>query len=350
VVDSGNYRAVGGGGGGGGGGVVYDGVMPAPHYVVSRPAMDGEVVLTGRGTRSSGVVLSSGAVQSSGGGRVVRRVVSNGGNYASSSAAARNTRVVSSSSANNQEYVSVNNRQVRREEQDICRPGDACWGAVKCICNICECGNHRCPIHDTRAPKATRFEGVTEAQAEYVKKRAAVVQRAVRQERRVESGKFYGDTEAATAFTEYQVQAPAQREPAKYVPSGLKFHGVTENHAQYTEKEARATRAVATHATDNLTVRAPAPAPPPTHTHTHTGHAVRYRTPALLCVRACAPITHPCLPPLCAWVPLLAAMSCPVRAPSRSVPVGSKASPPPRRSSRSTTSSASRPSGPRTRA
>ena len=123
---------------------------------------------------------------------------------------------------------------------------------MKCICHICECGQHRCPVHDV-SPRPTKFEGVTEAQAEYVRKQAARAQRVKHVDRKLESGQFYGETEANAAFKEYKVVPPAQREPEKWKPSGLKFHGTSENHAQFTDKEAQ--RAVVTRAADNLRVR-----------------------------------------------------------------------------------------------
>ena len=107
-------------------------------------------------------------------------------------------------------------------------------------------------MHDV-SPRPTKFEGVTEAQAEYVRKQAARAQRVKHVDRKLESGQFYGETEANAAFKEYKVVPPAQREPEKWKPSGLKFHGTSENHAQFTDKEAQ--RAVVTRAADNLRVR-----------------------------------------------------------------------------------------------
>lgn len=133
---------------------------------------------------------------------------------------------------------------------------DECWGRVKCICNICDCGGHRCPVHDRHIARATKFQGMSEAQAEYVRKEAVQPARAVkRQERHVQGGKFYSDTEARAQYVEHVVVPPAKREAIPYRPSAIKFQGQSENHAQYTEKEARAERATVTRAQDNLRVR-----------------------------------------------------------------------------------------------
>lgn len=47
-----------------------------------------------------------------------------------------------------------------------------CHGMLKCICHICNCGQHKCPVHDRR--KVQRFKGMSEAQAEYTRKEAEV--------------------------------------------------------------------------------------------------------------------------------------------------------------------------------
>ena len=127
---------------------------------------------------------------------------------------------------------------------------------MKCICNICDCGGHRCPVHDRNIARATKFQGVSEAQAEYVRKEAVQPARAIkRQERHVQGGKFYSDTEARAQYVEHVVVPPAKREAIPYRPSAIKFQGQSENHAQYTEKEARAERVKVMRAQDNLRVR-----------------------------------------------------------------------------------------------
>ena len=105
----------------------------------------------------------------------------------------------------------------------------------------------------SRERPTAKFDAHTTAQGDFVKhpvqKRQPVK---VVRAGRVNGGKFYGETEANAAFKEYQVVPPAQREPEKWKPSGLKFHGTSENHAQFTDKEAQ--RAVATRMQDNLRV------------------------------------------------------------------------------------------------
>ena len=96
------------------------------------------------------------------------------------------------------------------------------------------------PIRPQRQTHVTgaKFEAHTTAQDDFVKHAVQPRQpKKVVRAGRVTGGKFRGETEYASGFKEYQVVPPAKREAVKYKPSGIKFQGVTENHAQYTDKE-----------------------------------------------------------------------------------------------------------------
>ena len=100
--------------------------------------------------------------------------------------------------------------------------------------------------------KKTKFAGVSEAQAEYVKKEAARAAKIKRREHRVEGGKFYGESEAQKAYVQHQLQPRKAREREKYVPNPAKFQAQSEARAQFTDKEAQ--RAEVHRMEDNLRV------------------------------------------------------------------------------------------------
>lgn len=110
-----------------------------------------------------------------------------------------------------------------------------CHGTLKCICAICNCGQHHCPMHP--AKRRVAFAGESEAQAEFGAKPIPPRRQRAKEVYVASGAAFEGVTEASARFVQHKVPPRFQRKPEAYVPNKAAFQGETEATAQYQAKE-----------------------------------------------------------------------------------------------------------------
>ncbi|VDM70158.1 unnamed protein product [Strongylus vulgaris] len=110
----------------------------------------------------------------------------------------------------------------------------------RCICQICQCGNHKCAHVENNWPTTTGIgESTTEYGAQYPGKEAVRTRAIHPAETTLNSGEFHGETTNKADFYEKQFERNRSFKPIVSTIQSGEFNGDTTHKSDFNLKQVR---------------------------------------------------------------------------------------------------------------